>query len=233
MIPNHRFKQFMGMTLSNGDGEALTAIRMANRMLAADGLTWGELLSQFEVLREEVENAQVEISRLRLIERRLERTEAELARTKAELKRLLAKPIEKPTPKAAPKSIKASAKPSTATPRSHVICFNDGERVEVPYPDDASCERRRKWLAGVHGDCAVSNSGLFVAAVLAFVLDVEAGIDRMSSRDIMASCGSGAAISTDQVRAGVYSLRDAGHLSVERDGKCWRMRPFAKRGAQR
>jgi hypothetical protein len=34
----------MGMTFSTGDGEALNAVRLANRMLEAEQMTWAEVL---------------------------------------------------------------------------------------------------------------------------------------------------------------------------------------------
>lgn len=40
-----RLIQFMGMTFSNGDGEALTALRKANALLTAEGMSWSDILS--------------------------------------------------------------------------------------------------------------------------------------------------------------------------------------------
>ena len=40
-----RFEKLLNMTASRHDGEALTALRMANSMLKASGKTWQQLLS--------------------------------------------------------------------------------------------------------------------------------------------------------------------------------------------
>jgi hypothetical protein len=44
VLDRKRLIQFMGMTFSSGDGEALTALRKANALLIAQGLSWAEVL---------------------------------------------------------------------------------------------------------------------------------------------------------------------------------------------
>lgn len=41
-----RFVKLMEMTASDNDGEALNALRMANKMMAAEKLRWGDVLQQ-------------------------------------------------------------------------------------------------------------------------------------------------------------------------------------------
>lgn len=43
-LDRKRLIQFMGMTFSNGDGEALTALRKANALLHAEGMSWADVL---------------------------------------------------------------------------------------------------------------------------------------------------------------------------------------------
>lgn len=43
-LDRKRLIQFMGMTFSNGDGEALTALRKANALLIAEGMSWADIL---------------------------------------------------------------------------------------------------------------------------------------------------------------------------------------------
>lgn len=44
-LDRKRLIQFMGMTGSDADGEALTAIRMANRLIKEANMSWAELLA--------------------------------------------------------------------------------------------------------------------------------------------------------------------------------------------
>jgi hypothetical protein len=44
-LDKKRLVQVLGMTGSDGDGEALNAIRLANRMLRAANTTWSDLLA--------------------------------------------------------------------------------------------------------------------------------------------------------------------------------------------
>lgn len=43
-MDNDRLSKLMAMTTSDNDGEALNALRMANKMLSAEKLTWEEVL---------------------------------------------------------------------------------------------------------------------------------------------------------------------------------------------
>jgi len=44
MLDRERLAKVLAMTTSNHDGEALSAIRRANEILAGENLTWTELL---------------------------------------------------------------------------------------------------------------------------------------------------------------------------------------------
>lgn len=52
-----RLKNFMERTTSDSDAEALTALRMANRILAAEGIGWGRVFDKLVTVVAEVEQA--------------------------------------------------------------------------------------------------------------------------------------------------------------------------------
>ena len=52
-----RLKKIMDRTASPEDGEALASVRAANRILAAEGLTWTRVLSRTVIVVDEVEPA--------------------------------------------------------------------------------------------------------------------------------------------------------------------------------
>jgi len=41
-----RFKKFMELTMSDNEGEALSALRMANKLIKSEGLTWTRVLDR-------------------------------------------------------------------------------------------------------------------------------------------------------------------------------------------
>lgn len=45
-LDKDKFAKIMGLTTSDIDGEALAALRMANKMLSGENLTWGEILAE-------------------------------------------------------------------------------------------------------------------------------------------------------------------------------------------
>ena len=52
-----KLKKFMELTFSTADNEALSAVRMANRILTSNGLTWERVLSRTVNVIAEVEEA--------------------------------------------------------------------------------------------------------------------------------------------------------------------------------
>lgn len=104
------------------------------------------------------------------------------------------------------------------------IVTDDGKARMVAQPTGKAAEERARWLRQVTSDGGVTEDGRFVASIVAFSVDEASGSARMSSRDIIATCGAGdGALSTEVVRAGITILRERGHLVADRDGR-WQFR---------
>lgn len=64
-----RLKKFMALTTSDNDNEALQALRQANKVLSAHGLTWPAILDKTVTVKNEMEQMPIEPSAQREGER--------------------------------------------------------------------------------------------------------------------------------------------------------------------